>query len=525
MRTGWIPRGSAKSGYWRHYSEKLCRVGGVLAFALATAGCVQSANLDALAFRIAVTSDEPQATIAGRDILAQGGNAVDAAVAMAMTMAVTLPSRVGLGGGGACLVHDRTTGTVRALEFLPERQPGADAASPLFLRGLFALHAEYGRLRWESLVIGAETAARFGAPVSRAFDRDIAVAVTLLGEDAEAVRLLSRGDGLPIREGDTFEQLDLAAVLSQVRLGGVGTFYSGQLARTYAESATAIGLPLDAAAVRAAQPAWVDPIAVGTGNDMLYFLADSGAAGARQALIWAVLSELYDYDDLAPDERAHLLVEAQWRAAAAPPGLRFDQVGARRLMDGYDPQRRAAPSGGAAVGGFAATLAALSFDGTAVVCGFTLNGLFGSGRVAPGTGIFVARAPTQAALAIGGLAMLVNEPKAQFLYAGAADLVPALAVPLAELLRREQTVDDALAAPRAAPGLFADEALRQRTYVEESAGPAVLDGLRRRGHEVETVPSLGRGSAIYCLWDRASTTVCRAAADPRGAGLAYTLER
>ncbi|HYZ33012.1 MAG TPA: gamma-glutamyltransferase, partial [Crenalkalicoccus sp.] len=92
-----------------------------------------------------VAADDPAAALAAREVLSSGGTAVDAAVAAGFTMAVTLPSRVGLGGGGACLVFDQAKGVPEALTFLPGARAavpaGADrpAAIPMLARVLFAL--------------------------------------------------------------------------------------------------------------------------------------------------------------------------------------------------------------------------------------------------------------------------------------------------------------------------------------------------------------------------------------------------
>ena len=496
-------------------SRKLCLIGGILVAVSLVAGCTQRAGRDATIFRIAVASDEPRATLAGRDVLAQGGSAADAAVAMAMTMTVTLPSRAGLGGGGACLVHDPETGLVRALDFLPRGSAGqAGAGLPLMLRGLFALHAEYGSLRWEADVIGAENAARFGAPVSRALARDIAAAPPAMLAGAGMID----ASGRPLREGHELEQPTLAGLISQIRSGGATAFHGGSLARRYAEGATAAGLPLPVGAVRDARPRWIDPVVVPFDRDRMYFMPDPGAPGAEQALIWQVAADFVNYGDLAGADRLHLLLEAERRAAGSS-GVAADESGVRLLMADYSPDRALAGRRGLSAPGHSASLVALSNDGMAVACSLTVNGLFGSGRVAGDTGVLIAAPPVPGQPLVAGLAMLANEPKSQFIYGGAADSTVALMLPMLEILLGEATVGDALAAPRAEVQ-GADGAV----LVEAAVPQETVSALRQRGQPVRSVPDLGRAAVIFCLWDRASSSFCSSAADPRGAGLAFTVE-
>ncbi|MBK8176921.1 MAG: gamma-glutamyltransferase [Rhodospirillales bacterium] len=102
----------------------------------------------------AVAADEPQAALIGRQTLLSGGTAADAAVAMYFSMAVTLPSKASLGGGGRCITFSPRTNETSVLDFLarPSSPPPAGAdrptAVPGNIRGLAALHGLYGRLRW-----------------------------------------------------------------------------------------------------------------------------------------------------------------------------------------------------------------------------------------------------------------------------------------------------------------------------------------------------------------------------------------
>jgi gamma-glutamyltranspeptidase / glutathione hydrolase len=105
----------------------------------------------------------------GRDVILAGGNAADAAAAMGLTLAVTLPSRAGLGGGGACMVHDTARARSEVVEFI------SAGSVPMLARGLAALQARYGSRAWSNAVAPAETLARFGFTVSKTLAEDLAV--------------------------------------------------------------------------------------------------------------------------------------------------------------------------------------------------------------------------------------------------------------------------------------------------------------------------------------------------------------
>ena len=197
-----------------------------------------------------VAADEPRAVLIGRDILSAGGTAADAAVAMTFALAVTLPSSASLGGGGVCVVRDAGTKVTETLDFLPGIPKTIPAtvvrptAVPGNVRGLAALHAKYGKLRWAQLVSPAEKLARFGTQVSRAFASDFKrMPPAMLAEPAIRNIFFQNQGSRPIREGDFLKQLDLSGVLGRLRARGAGDFYNGPLARQLVAAVTRGGAP------------------------------------------------------------------------------------------------------------------------------------------------------------------------------------------------------------------------------------------------------------------------------------------
>jgi gamma-glutamyltranspeptidase/glutathione hydrolase len=482
-------------------------------------------------------ADEPRAALVARDVLASGGTAADAAVALYFALAVTYPSAASLGGGGACLVYrpNDDGDSTEALEF-PAHASTADAAGadrpsamPGVVRGMAALHARYGALRWELLLSPAENLARFGFPISRAFAGDLGLAAAPLFADPGARTLYARADGAPIGEGEGVTALDLAGVLAQLRLKGAGEFYTGVMARRLATAVEQAGGTLDLEELRAVAPVWREAVSIQYDTEVLYTAAPPSQGGVTALRQLAALIGGDRYREAGPNERPHLAAEASLRAwrerAQESGGAPLDADRLETLLAGYDPMRHqpaseltepfpAEPPTGT-------SFVVVDRAGMAVACTVSLNGLFGTGRIVPGFGFFLAAAPRGADPAASiSQALLVNHNTHQVFLAaaatGGAGAATALATVLRELLIDQAALRNALAAPRLHNGAVPD-----RTYVEASFGTEAMDRLRERGHTIEEVPAIGRVNAISCPGGLPrSPETCAFGSDPRAAGLA-----
>lgn len=423
----------------------------------------------------AAVADEPQAALAGREVLALGGTAADAAVAVGMTLAVTLPSRAGLGGGGACLAYDPHKtgaggGRPEAILFLPAAPsaPGPEsdrpASVPMLARGLFLLQARYGTQPFEALVAPAERLARLGTTVSRALADDIAFVAGPLSADPPA-RAIFAPNGIPLTAGANLVQPDLAVTMAQLRTSGVGDLYQGQLATRFVQGADAAGGGLQTEELRKALPTTAAPIIVQAGRDQVAFLPPPADGGLAAAVAFRTL--LANPGDTAGAQAAALAAAARWRAG----GATAEAILAQPSTGGTLPALPASTS-----------FATLDRHGGAVACAVTMDNLFGTGRIAGGTGI-----------------VLAASPKA---------VPPPL---LAAAIAWNKNID-AFRAEVAGSG-------------QEGAALAVADGMANALHGRTAmpapVPDPGRASAIACwryLPDSSGT--CTWATDPRGSGLA-----
>lgn len=487
-------------------------------------------------------ADEPRAALIARDVLSAGGGAVDAAVALYFTLAVTLPSSASLGGGGACVVFDKKSKTIEALDFLaraPARiGPSADrpSAVPLNPRGMFALHAKYGRLRWEQLVSPAANLARFGNPLSRALARDLYAAEGPLLADRESRRIFTRPDGSIVREGDVIEQLDLAAVLSLVRRAP-GAFYSGPFARKLVKAVKEAGGTLTIEDLRGAIPKWRPTVAVKYGLLTAHFAPTP--AGVTAAQIWTALTKVESYRSADKEERPHLFAETAMRAFAGRAAWSTDGLDievplddlvstahVEAMMSGYssDRHRPAAslkpPPQRRRDQGAATSFVVADRKGSAVACAFSMNNLFGTGRIAPGTGIMLAAAPDrlgQGPWAVGPMMVINQNVYELFLVAAAAGSAAPSAMTQVALLALigKHPIDEAMGARRVFHRGAPDQVL-----LEPGKGTKTLTSLRRRGHDVAEVPTLGLVNVFFCPKGLVGDdSVCQVRTDPRGYGL------
>ncbi len=420
-----------------------------------------------------VVADEPLAALAAREILATGGSAADAAVTLGFMLSVTLPSRASLGSGGACIAYEPGAGSPghgvpEAVMFIP-RAPATNAgdrpaAVPMLARGLYLLSFRYGSKPFEALVAPARDAAANGVSISGALAQDLSLVQGPLLGDPYAASVFAPG-GRPLGEGARLVQRDLAVSLTQIASAGVGDMYQGLLGQRLVEASAAAGGPFTLNDLRQAVPALTNPIVVKAGEDQAAFLpppADGGLGAAaaflqleRNGVVSQALADL------------SVAVPAQWRAQGGDP-LQIITAG---TASGTLPALPASTS-----------FAVVDRKGEAVACALTMDNLFGTGRMAAGTGIILGASP-------------------------AIKPLPLLTAAIAW-----SSVRDAF---RAAVGASGQNGAALAGAA--GLGQAMVGDLPPR----VPVPDPGRSNAIGCTqYLPGNNASCRWAVDPRGAGLA-----
>jgi len=527
--------------------------------------------------RAAIATAHPAATAAGFAVLAQGGNAFDAAVAISAALAVVEPAGSGLGGGGFWLLHravDARTVMVDGREraplaatadlYLDEKgrfqarraQDGALAAAiPGQPAALAYLATHYGRL---PLAVALDPAIRL-AREGFAVGRDYAVLAgyrlpALLASPAARRTFLAAG--LAPVPGWRLRQPALADTLQALAARGHDGFYRGPVAARMVRGvreAGGIWTPADLAGYRVVERA---PIRFDYRDMRVISAAPPSSGGVVLAEALQILAGV-DLVAQAPAERIHWTTEAMRRAyrdralelgdpdfVDLPLARLLDPDYADALRADIDPDRATpsatpAPDGSAGLDRHTTHFSVIDADGNRVAATLSINTPFGSAFMPPGTGVVLnnemddfAAAPGapnayglvgSAANAIAPGKRPLSSMSPTFLEQG--DRIAILGTPggsriismvlLASLAFAEGAdADTMVALPR-----YHHQYLPDRLFHEPGAfDGAVIEALAAKGHHVEAV-SRRYGDMQVIVWDRRSDALT-AASDPRGEGLA-----
>jgi gamma-glutamyltranspeptidase len=519
-----------------------------------------------LARRAAVAAPHELASVAGLQMLARGGTAVDAMVAVNAALGVVYPHMTGVGGDAFWLIHDAATGTQHVLnasgraaaaatcelyagaaEIAP-RGPRAALTVPGAVDGWAQAHARFGRMPFADCLRPAIDLARDGFPVAESPARYAAEYRDLLA----GTPYLGPG-GAPPRRGDILRLPRLADTLEAIATGGRDAFYEGEIAAAIAAHLAREGGVLTADDLAAHRSDWVEPVRVRyRGRDAV--APPPNSQGFAGLAILGMLDHV-DVAALAGDPAAY--VDAVVRATALAFEDRdrhlcdpdFGDVPLERLLDpAYLAERAAGIDGACApapavvaprAAGDTTFSCAIDAGGNAAAVIQSIYQEWGSGVVAGDTGVLLQNrgcffsldpahpnclAPGKRTAHTLTAAMLIGEHGPELVYGamggeGQPQTQAALAT---RVVDHGRSVAEAIDAPRWLLGRTWGEEHRG-LRLEARFGAPVAEELAARGHEnVSLVPDytdvMGHAQAIAVFPDR-----LEAAADPRGDGAALGL--
>ncbi|WP_156679785.1 gamma-glutamyltransferase family protein [Sphingomonas profundi] len=511
-----------------------------------------------------VTAPHHLAAQAGRDVLADGGSAVEACVAVAAALAVVYPHMTGIGGDGFWLVAepDGRTWAVDACG-------GAAAAATIDLyagraaipwRGPLAANTVAGAVSGWAAALAAGGAilplgrllrdaihhAEAGVPVTAGGAALARAKGPELRHLPGAYAATFEPDGRPLDEGAILRQPALAATLRRLAADGLNDFYTGSLARSIAADLAALGSPVRADDLARHRALAVPPLSVPIAGARLFNLPPP-TQGLASLLILAVFDRLgvtegegfaHVHGLVEATKQAFLIRDAHCHDPAHgtldPQALLDDPAALDALAARIDPAR-ALPWPQPSASGDTTWFGAVDRQGQVVSCIQSTYFEFGSGLVLPETGIVWQNRGASFRLAAGGWNPLrpgarpfhtLNPALARFddgrvmAYGtmGGEGQPQTQAALFTRYARFAMPLQQAITAPRWLLG---------RTWGEESTSlkiedrfpPALLDRLRDAGHVVEPLPAftatMGHAGALV----RHPGGLIEGATDPRGDGM------
>ncbi len=285
-----------------------------------------------------VVSQNEMASSVGAQILRDGGNAVDAAVAVAFALAVTLPRAGNVGGDGFITVYDARSKQVRVIDFRGIAPRAATAAMfvdnkgkergiasygylapsvPGSVAGLEHAHRKWGKLPWAKVVEPALRLARDGVKLTADEAFVFGWGRQRLSNSVSGKATFYKPDGGLYAKDDVLKQPDLAWTLGEIQKGGAKAFYTGEIARRIVADMKANGGLITMEDLAAYKPVERDPL-VGSYRGYTVYTPPPASAGGATLLNMLNILEQFDLKAAGQGSAAslHLLAETMKLAYA-----------------------------------------------------------------------------------------------------------------------------------------------------------------------------------------------------------------
>lgn len=376
-----------------------------------------------------VVTSQYLASQVGVDILKMGGNAIDAAVAVGYAQAVVNPCCGNIGGGGFMTIH-LADGRDTFINFRETAPAGASrdmylddkgqlvkgaslygyraVAVPGTVLGMDTALRQYGRLPRQAVMAPAIKLAREGFVLTRADTDILDTSIGMFRRDPEAARIFLRPDGTPLQPGDRLVQPDLARTLEAIAEHGPDAFYKGRIPQAVEQASTAGGGVLKAADFAAYRITESAPI---TCNYRGYTFVSAPPPSSGGVTLCQILNILSGYDVRAMGygsaASVHVMAEAMRHAYMdrntylGDPAFVENPIGRllspsyaaaireKILPDRATPSSQVQPGMGPHEKTETTHYSIVDKEGNAVSTTYTVNGRFGAGVIAPGTGFFL----------------------------------------------------------------------------------------------------------------------------------------
>ena len=522
-----------------------------------------------------VSAGRAEASQIGRDILAQGGNAIDAAVAVAFAMGVCEPNANGIGGGGFMMIRDGKTGKCVFLDFRENapaaaspamytpKEPGSNfdvnlgnvyggkaVAVPGEVAGLLYALEHYGTMTPKQVISPAADLAREGFVVTPLLNADMEEHAPQLKQYGDGWKIyLQDGEAYPV--GSILRNPDLANTLDQIAEGGKDAFYKGEIADRIIAQVQKDGGVLTHADLEGFTVRVLEPV---RGTYRGYELISSPPPSSGGTHVLQILNVLENFDISALDvnsvEYLHLFSEvfklcyADRAAYMGDPN--FVQVPlkgllskeyAKELAARVDLSRAQPPAPGDPWKHESMSTTHFSIadkDGNLVAVTRTINHFFGSCVVPEGTGFLLndemedfTLDPNSKNAVAGGKVPLScmsptfilkdGKPFAVLGSPGGIRIISSVVQVISKMIDHGMTLEEAVGSPR-----IGDDQTDLMIY-ESRIAAEVIEKLKEMGHPVKAFDDWNRimGSVNGCVVLPDGTI--EGAADPRRDGLAMGL--